>query len=54
MFPLAAKCLSELYKIMVQNVTYVRFRGVDRPNRLPWIRPCAQVSIYNMFATFCD
>jgi len=24
---------SELYKIMVKKVTFVSFRGVDRPNR---------------------
>jgi len=27
--------LSELYKIMVKNVTFVSFRGSDRPNRPP-------------------
>jgi len=32
---LAVKCLSELYKIMVKKVTFVGFRGGDRPNRLP-------------------
>jgi len=31
---LAAKCLSELYKIMVNNVTFVTFRGGgDHPAR---------------------
>jgi len=33
MSPLAAKCLSELYKIMVKNVTFVSCRWGDRPNR---------------------
>jgi len=37
---LAVKCLSELYKIMVKNVTFVGFRGDDRP---PCIRPCTDV-----------
>jgi len=31
---------SQLYKIMVNEVTFVGFRGGDRPNRPPWIRPC--------------
>ena len=30
---------SELYKIMVKRVTFVGFRGGDRPNRRSWIRP---------------
>jgi len=30
---------SELFKIMVKKVTFVGFRGGDRPNRPPWIRP---------------
>jgi len=42
--------LSELYKIMVNKVTFVGLRGVDSSNRLPWIRPCfMQASFYQYF-----
>jgi len=35
---LASRMLfSELYKIIVNKITFVRFRGNDRPS--PWIRP---------------
>jgi len=30
---------------MVNKVTFVGFRGGDRLNRPPWIRPCAGVCI---------
>jgi len=30
---------SELYKIMVNKVTLVDFRGDNRPNSSPWIHP---------------
>jgi len=34
---------SELYKIMVKKVTFVGFRGGDRPNRLSLDPPLVQV-----------
>jgi len=34
----------KLYKIMVNKVTFVGFRGGDRPNRPPWIHPCYEVA----------
>jgi len=30
---------SKLYKIMVNKVTFVRFRGAIAPIAPPWIRP---------------
>jgi len=33
------ECFFELYKNMVNKVTFVGFRAGDRPNRSPWIRP---------------
>jgi len=39
---------SKLYKIMVTTVSFVGFRGGDRPNRPHWIRPCAKLTNYNM------
>jgi len=33
---------SELYKIMVNKVTFVRFKGGDCPNGFPQIQPCLE------------
>jgi len=33
---------SELYKIMMNKVTFVGFRGGDRPNLPPWFKYCLQ------------
>jgi len=35
---------SEFFKIIVNKVTFLGFRGDDRSNRppLPWIRPCQE------------
>ena len=32
-------CLPKCKKNMVKKVTFLGFKGSDRPNRLPWIRP---------------
>jgi len=37
---LSRMLFSELYKIVVNKVTFVGFKGGDRPNRPLRIRPC--------------
>jgi len=36
-------CLPKCKKNMVKKVTFLGFKGSDRPNRLPWIRPWTRV-----------
>jgi len=47
--------LSELYEIMVNKVTFVGFKGGDRPNHPHWIRPwTAENGQPAQWRSFCE
>jgi len=42
-WPYIANAFSELYEIMVNKVTFIGFRGGDRPHRIrPWTADSGQ------------
>jgi len=46
---------SKLCKIIANKITFVGFRGGDRPNRPPWIRPWVRAcSVLNCVRTVCS
>jgi len=42
-WPYIVNAVSEMQKNMVKKVTFLGFRGSDRPNLHPWIRPWIRV-----------